>query len=347
MSDSIDTARLEEFLRKALEAQSSDPHDVPSEEDFKNIALRAGLSEEDWEKLCKALEAHLSRGRNFLEFGNGEDAVVELEEALKIAPYRSDVIGDCGRAHSLRWESQKDVESFARAESLLLQCLEMSPTDEVAAEALSLLRQRKQEKGSEKRGKKPIWIVAGATGLAALAAGVFAFWMQKGDPEPFPPNPVVVEVDQDPSLEKGVPDDAMRLGNRAFKIFREDVSWHEAKRRCEAMGGRLAVVNDHEALEVINERKRGLRLWLGATDEHEEGDWRWVDGTQVDIDAWSENQPFNLMGKEHYMELGPKGTFNDVGVNGPSERWRIQGFVCEWEVEETQELRIVVIPVES
>lgn len=97
------------------------------------------------------------------------------------------------------------------------------------------------------------------------------------------------------------------------------------------MGGRLAVVNDREALALIDEMKGVQRLWLGATEEHQEGDWRWIDGTPLTIDAWGPRQPFNLFGKEHYLEIGPEGWFNDVDVRGPTEKFRINGFVCEWE----------------
>ncbi len=39
------------------------------------------------------------------------------------------------------------------------------------------------------------------------------------------------------------------------------------------------------------------------------------------------------------MEIGPKGTFNDVAANGPSLKWRINGHVCEWAIEENSEMR--------
>jgi tetratricopeptide (TPR) repeat protein len=343
MSDSIDTARLEAFLNKALEAQEADAHSFPAEEEFRQIALRAGLSEEDWEKLSSTLEDHLNRGRNFLEFGNAKDAVKEFEEAHAIAPYRIDVIRDCGRAHALLWEKTGDRESFAIAERRFLHALELSPGDEVAAEGLSRLRNRAEEKKQKTASWKKPALVAG---VALALAGVVAFLYSKPGSvvpgESFSPPELVIEA-----AEQGIPADASRLGDRAFKIFRYDIPWHEAKRLCEEMGGRLAVVKDQETLDYLNKMKGPARLWLGATDEEEEGVWKWVDGTLVEFDAWADKQPFNMAGLEHYMELGPGGGFNDIGVNGPTLKWRINGFICEWDVEENQEMRVATGAGES
>ncbi len=128
MSDPADTACLEAFLHKAFEAQEADAHSFATEEEFWKIALRAGLSEENWSKLSAALDAHLSRGRNFLEFGNAQDAV-----------------------------------------------------------------------------------------------------------------------------------------------------------------------RDQETLDLIQKMKGGSRLWLDTTDEEKEGEWKWIDGSAVECDAWAGNQPFNTM----------------------------------------------------
>lgn len=137
----------------------------------------------------------------------------------------------------------------------------------------------------------------------------------------------------------------MIFGDRAFLIVLEDIPWHEAKKRCEEMGGRLAMIKDQETLDFIRKKKKMKRLWLGATDEHKEGDWRWIDGSPVTFDAWSARQPFNMLGKEHYMEIGPAGGFNDVAEEGPTQKFRINGFICEWDLTPETEVQSVGMTV--
>ncbi len=314
-----------------------------TEDDLKQIALRAGLSESDWDSLCCRLDECAAKGRNFLKFGNASDAVVALDEAVTIAPYRADLLADCGEAHRLCWSDNGDEVSRDIAVARFEKALHLDAGNEAAAEGLSKIRQETAdlfERGSRKRRRILI------ASSIAVAMGVTFSLIDFGAEDVALPGNAPAPTDRQLPLESSQPDDAAVstvgivpadaavLGDRSFKIFREDIPWHEAKQRCEAMGGRLAVVKDSETRDFLQQLKGGQRLWLGATDEHSEGDWRWIDGSAVESDGWAGNQPFNLMGLEHYMEMGPQGTFNDVGVRGPTEKFRINGFICEWLAEQ-------------
>jgi len=330
----IDPRELEAFLQRSLEVSLGRADSPPTEEEWKAIALRAGLDEREWNRLCERLAAHLCRGRSFLKHGNPKDAVRELEEAAALAPYRADVLADCGRAHLLLWQETGSESSREASWRRLQACLELQPDHDEAAAAIS--EWRKSKNRMRKAGWKAKFAWAAVAALA-LAGGLA--WFAESRETTVAPSSGDASVVEPSAI--AIPADAVRLGTRSFKIFREDISWHDAKKRCEEMGGRLAVVNDTETLALIDKMKGIQRLWLGATDEHEEGDWRWVDGTPVTIQAWGPRQPFNLFGKEHYMELGPEGWFNDVAANGPTEKFRINGFVCEWELGGAAEMRVV------
>ena len=43
-------------------------------------------------------------------------------------------------------------------------------------------------------------------------------------------------------------------------------------------------------------------VWLGLTDEFEEGNWQWVTGEPLDYTNWYEGEPNNSEGLEHYAE---------------------------------------------
>lgn len=156
---------LTHFLQKALEIQLAEPERPLTEETLKRIALKAGLTEEDWEKLCAKLAAHLAKGRNFLKFGNFTDAITELEQAAALAPYRADVLVDCGKAHSGRWKETRSRSSRDLAEAMLRKSLEIDPDNADAAKQLSTLKTSKPV--SRLPGKRALMAAA-----VALACGV-------------------------------------------------------------------------------------------------------------------------------------------------------------------------------
>lgn len=126
-------------------------------------------------------------------------------------------------------------------------------------------------------------------------------------------------VSEDWTSFTAMPDDAKLFGGKFYRLFPGGIPWTEAKIQSERIGGHLAMVKDQETADFFRTVKRpGQRVWLGATDVVEEGDWRWVDGTKVEFDNRATNQPHNLAGAEHYMEFSIKGTFNDVGLEGPA-----------------------------
>jgi hypothetical protein len=107
-------------------------------------------------------------------------------------------------------------------------------------------------------------------------------------------------------------------------------NWKEADALCKKMGGHLAYAETLEELAFIDKAFRGVQLWVGASDAHKEGDWRWGDRKPVDKNSWMESEPNNKGGSENYAALaagkGPR-LLIDVDLNYSS----VVGFVCEWE----------------
>jgi hypothetical protein len=78
---------------------------------------------------------------------------------------------------------------------------------------------------------------------------------------------------------------AHRFGYSTYKVIKEKIGWHEAVRRCEELGGRLAHVKiphqQHFLIERVLDDNSAPHLWLGASDEEDEGEWRWLDGSSM------------------------------------------------------------------
>ena len=127
-----------------------------------------------------------------------------------------------------------------------------------------------------------------------------------------------------------VPADANAFGGHHYKVYEEDVSWHEARAKCEKMGGYLACVESAEEQQFIADLADGRYLFLGATDEEEEGEWKWVNGSPFSYTDWLEGQPNNSFGSEHYLSTFEGGGWNDATVSG-REWWSPSGYICEWD----------------
>src|SRR5262249_44184708 len=65
-----------------------------------------------------------------------------------------------------------------------------------------------------------------------------------------------------------LPADARPFQGKAYKVFSQELSWHEAKTACQKMGGHLAIVTseDKNRFLVSLMKEQGVdAAWLGAT----------------------------------------------------------------------------------
>ncbi len=126
-------------------------------------------------------------------------------------------------------------------------------------------------------------------------------------------------------------------GHRYVACNREHVSWSEARRRCQAMGGDLAFPDDDAENTALSGALRALEnrnYWLGGSDGGDEGTWRTVgdiEFTKCDLLGcdckigncpWSDGEPNNWFG-EDCLEMQQGGTWNDEDCSSN------RAFVCE------------------
>lgn len=127
---------------------------------------------------------------------------------------------------------------------------------------------------------------------------------------------------------KAIFKDAIIFNGHIYKIFREPLSWDDAKVYCEQLGGHLATVTsaaEDSALYSYLARSGGQNCYLGATDVETEGVWKWVTGERWDYANWETTEPNgkntqNWLGYYHTYE---SGKWDDIS----GKLW----FVCEWE----------------
>ena len=131
---------------------------------------------------------------------------------------------------------------------------------------------------------------------------------------------------------KKIPRDAKSYGGHRYKVYSGKVTWHEAKFRCEELGGHLAIVgksaeNSFLAKYLGETSLRSNAVFIGATDEVKEGNWLWVNGKKMDYQKWHKGVK-NKNGGPDYLVIQRWGDWSPSGKNTSSY---VNGWICEWE----------------
>jgi len=112
-----------------------------------------------------------------------------------------------------------------------------------------------------------------------------------------------------------------------YAIFREAKTWNDARRHCVEMGGHLVIFDapgERDFAFAMALRNR-ISLWIGHSDEHQEGVWRWVDNT---LSA----RPTTLSNQDHEHAGWLQATDRGVTWHDQSTELR-SAYLCEWEIE--------------
>lgn len=134
---------------------------------------------------------------------------------------------------------------------------------------------------------------------------------------------------------------AVEWNGHKYKVFNERLSWHDAKKRCEEMGGHLVIIeNEKEQLAIVdllvkigiavdNTNQNWDGVWIGATDEVKDGQWLWVDGSPVLYHNWLPGEPSNNVGPVNFpaILIHRRGGWDDRPDSNPDT----PAFICEWE----------------
>lgn len=140
-----------------------------------------------------------------------------------------------------------------------------------------------------------------------------------------------------------VPPHAYSYNGHSYAIYNIEIehlsTWSSAEQFCESLGGHLAVIDSQGENDAIYDMvlDSGLHLaFFGYTDEADEGNWTWVDGSSSGYENWADGQPNNGAANrnkkaEHYAEFSKQwtdGTWNDAPFGANTYH-----FVCEWDYE--------------
>ena len=118
---------------------------------------------------------------------------------------------------------------------------------------------------------------------------------------------------------KPKPKGVVKFGGHEYAMIEDKVPWTIAERQSADMGGHLATAGTPEEAAFLLRLAGGKTAWLGASDDATEGQWKWIDGTQVKVPMELNNEN----GLDHWMAIY-LGQFHDGSAG---HRY---SFICEW-----------------
>jgi hypothetical protein len=143
--------------------------------------------------------------------------------------------------------------------------------------------------------------------------------------------------------DSGFPSDLIHnpSNNHLYKRIDDTMSWHQAKAHCESLGGYLVTITSDQEQDFVFDNlvsDSPQNCWLGATDEEDEGNWRWSNSEKWDYINWDLNEPNNCLGIEHYPALvALNGSWHDkMSLNKGSGscdcpvEFQPMSTICEW-----------------
>uniref|UniRef100_A0A8D0KKJ2 C-type lectin domain-containing protein n=1 Tax=Salvator merianae TaxID=96440 RepID=A0A8D0KKJ2_SALMN len=113
---------------------------------------------------------------------------------------------------------------------------------------------------------------------------------------------------------------------RCYFFSIQRTNWLKAKAKCQSWNSQLVVIQDAAKQNFIQSRTRNEHYWIGLTDMDNEGEWRWIDGTNYlnGFTNWHKGEPNDSEGKEDCVQMHNDGEWNDLPCNNENNF-----YICE------------------
>lgn len=119
-----------------------------------------------------------------------------------------------------------------------------------------------------------------------------------------------IEFSEDLNVEVGkLARRPLSYGGHSYLRSTSDTSWLNVNDEVRALGGNLVSIQDGaENAWILNNFGGGI--WIGLTDDSQEGTFSWVDGSPLSYTNWNAGEP-NNSGNEDYGVMIAGGKWND------------------------------------
>ncbi|XP_056105421.1 immune-related, lectin-like receptor 4 [Rhinichthys klamathensis goyatoka] len=96
--------------------------------------------------------------------------------------------------------------------------------------------------------------------------------------------------------DSACPKDWEYHAGKCYYFSSNSLDWTKSRDTCISDGGHLVIINlkdEQEFLMSIITMKHKEQFWIGLTDKKKEGQWLWVDNSELSLRYWFENEPDN------------------------------------------------------
>ena len=219
----------------------------------------------------------------------------------------------------------------------------------------SMERERKIAEKVKRRRRRPfVFVMLMGALLIIVAITVNAINKDREETKNLPASPseepavVVVPPEQSPAAESQppaesqAPEETEQPKESTYQLFIEDVSWTEARDRCEEKGGHLVVISDEAELQKVIDlaESYGVNIvWIGC--RRVDGKLEWVTDEQVSVYPWDVNEPsymdsYDGVYEDYVMLWNHNGwvyndSRNDPVADYPGAYSGKIAYVCEFE----------------
>lgn len=210
-------------------------------------------------------------------------------------------------------------------------------------------RERKIAEKIRRRKRRPVIVILSLCALLVVAALIVNAMQKDRNPAPTPtpvlPSALPVEtapVQPEQSAEPDITPEPEQPKESTYQVFVEDISWTDARAKCEALGGHLVVISDETEFAKVVELARNSganKFWIGC--HRVDGTLVWETTDEVSYYPWASGEPSYFDGydgvSENYVMLWYADGWvyndsrNDPVADYPGAYSGTIGYICEFE----------------
>lgn len=132
------------------------------------------------------------------------------------------------------------------------------------------------------------------------------------------------------SWKYNYPYGALELDGHHYMLYNEKLTFSEAKKKCQSLGGHLVTINSEKEQRFLSTKINvyNERVWIGGYRDNKDN-WYWITGEAWKYKNWDDGEPNNsnnVISNENRAAMWPH-KWNDLNENSLEQN----GFICEWE----------------
>lgn len=119
----------------------------------------------------------------------------------------------------------------------------------------------------------------------------------------------LIEFDQEQSMTERQAGSMPSSRGKRYELVSDPKTWKEAKQHARTKGGNLVVIESAEEQALVesitkNSEGKQMAIWIGLSDEDDEGQWEWVSGEDIGYTNWGPGNPDDGFGLQDYAWIG-------------------------------------------